>query len=115
MRYIDHDPPSSESSDDEDSDDEDNNNNDGGNGDDLQDSNEWVPSDDEEASEAMSDKYYRYEVNDKVDAYWCGDETTIAGWEHAMIIAIDADIDDTDDKYSVIFDFSGDQVRSLGG
>lgn len=93
-------------------DDDADNGNDGDNDDDndSQDSNEWIPSDDEESSEALSDRYYRYQVDDEVDAYWGGDETTTAGWEFGVIAGIDAGTDCNDDEYSIIFDFNGEQV-----
>ena len=117
-KYMDHGPPSSESSDDDGEDGNDGNDgdngadgNDGDDGDndnDNDDSDEWQPSneEDDEPSEAWSDQYYRYAVDDEVDAYWGGDKTTAAGWEFAVIAGI---IDDG--EYSVIFEFNGEQVR----
>ena len=94
------------SDDEEDADDDEDANNEDGDDDD---------DDSDNLSQALSDTYYRYAVNDEVDAFWGGDETTMRGWEYAVIAGIDivddyADNGDENDKYDVIFDFNSERV-----
>ena len=92
------------SDDEEDADDDEDANNEDGDDDDS-----------DNLSQALSDQYYRYAVNDEVDAFWGGDETTMREWECAVIAGIDivddyADNGDENDKYDVIFDFNSERV-----
>lgn len=96
-KYMDHVLPSSESSDEDE----------GANEDD-----EYSDDDNEDAddSDYLVDgelKDFEFDVNDKVDAYWHGDELTTAGWEFAIVREADKEFD----RYTVVYDFNGEEVK----
>jgi len=66
--------------------------------------------DDDEVSQADSDCYYRYAVNDGIDAYWGGGPLTVPCWMDAVIVALDPE----SDLYEVRWTFNGEKVSWVG-
>ena len=130
-KYMDHELPSSDDEDDTAAEDEDgettdehewvpsdeNDGGDDGDGDsngsndddsnrDNEDSNGDKDDDDDEVSEANSDCYYRYAVNDEIDAYWGGGPMTVPCWMDAVIVALKPE----SDLYEVRWTFNAEKV-----
>ena len=70
-------------------------------------------SSEEEVSEADSDVYFRFAVNDKIEAYWGGGPLTVACWMDAVVVAIDPDA--FVDAYKITWDFNSETVSWVGG
>lgn len=67
---------------------------------------EWLPSD---AEDDCLPEEVTFDVDDEVDAFYYGDETTPPRWEAAVVEEVDHDKDNFY-KYRVIFKFNGEEV-----
>ena len=67
---------------------------------------EWLPSD---AEDDCLPEEVTFDVDDEVDAFYNGDETTTPRWEAAVVEEVDHDMDQFY-KYRVIFKFNGEEV-----